>query len=111
MRENHFPDASPQASQAQGVFQRPLEAPKPHILGRTSVFRTIELIAETSHNARLHFLFMVFETSFVEGFAGMNQFLSHRDLADAEHPWVVNKNKMIGARGSFLSVSSGKDGK
>ena len=32
-------------------------------------------------------------------------------LADARHPKVVNKNKMIGVRGSFLSVSSRKDGR
>ena len=71
MPENHFPDPTWQAPQAQGILRRPLEAPKPHICGRTSMFQTVELVAETSHDARLHFLCMGFETSFVEGFAGM----------------------------------------
>ena len=33
MPENHFPDSTWQAPEAQGILKRPLEAPKPHTCG------------------------------------------------------------------------------
>ena len=40
---------------------------------------------------------MGFETSFVEGFAGVRWLVCHRGLAHIEDTLVVNKNKMVGA--------------
>ena len=72
---------------------------------------TIELVTETCHDARLYFLLMGLEASFVKGFASVGQFVSHRGLAHTKDPFVVNENEMVGAHRFFLSVSSGEDGR
>ena len=69
--ENHLPDASRQQFQTQNVLNSPLETPEPHVRGGTSMLHTIELVTETCHDARLYFLLMGLEASFVKGFAGL----------------------------------------
>ena len=70
------------------------------------MFQTIELVAEASHDARLHFLLMDVKASLVEGFAGIEKFVVHPSFPDAEDAQVVHEHEVIGTRGSSPPVSS-----
>ena len=65
MPQNCLPDASRQALHTHGLLKSPLETPEPHVRGGTSMFHTIGPTRETRHDARMYFLLMGLEASFV----------------------------------------------
>ena len=90
-----------QALHTQRVLKSPLETPEPHVRGGTLMLHTIELITGTCHDARLYFLLMGLEASFVKRLARLTQLVSHRSLTHTEDPRLSTNTKWLVQDSSF----------